>query len=57
MRFSLRPDPEQAGRHIGVIGPFEEAGSIALEIAATDARGNGAEADGGDLTVAPCLGG
>jgi hypothetical protein len=56
-RVVLAPDPATPGRHVGVLGPFDGAGEVVLQVVAADVRGNLAEADGGRLAVTPCPGG
>jgi DNA-directed RNA polymerase specialized sigma24 family protein len=56
VRTVLQPDPADASRFVGILGPYDAPGEIALEVVAEDVRGNAVEADGGSLAVAPCPG-
>jgi hypothetical protein len=53
-QFELLPDATRDGRFVGVVGPFEQPGTRTVTLGAVDARGNRAEASGGDLVVVPC---
>lgn len=50
----LAADDQEPGRWTGVAGPFTAAGTVTMAVRATDARGNIATADAGELGVAPC---
>lgn len=50
----LAADDQEPGRWTGVAGPFTAPGTVAMAVRATDARGNIATADAGELGVAPC---